>query len=129
VLLSGPDRGRPAIKLKLGRILKIAVVVGAAMFLSGCDEGEEHALAQCELSALPTYKDATVGLEYVGYRYYISTCMKVAGFKKNSRPNKCTSDSVVEFNPYCYSPIDNLPYLFWRVRITIFDGGLIGQEY
>jgi hypothetical protein len=102
------------------------------MFLLGCDEGEEHALAQCELSALPTYKDGwqTWGPESVGYRNYIYTCMKVAGFKTNIRPNKCKAvDFFSEHNPYCYSPIDNLPYLFWRVRITIFDGGLIGQEY
>jgi hypothetical protein len=115
----------------LDSTLKIAVVVGVAILLSGCDEGEEHALVQCELNALPTYKDGwqTVGAKSGGYQNYIYTCMKVAGFDGNIRPNKCGAGFFPEHNPYCYSPIENVSYLLWRVRITVFEGGLIGQGY
>jgi hypothetical protein len=103
----------------------IIAVIGMALLLSGCDEGQEKALAQCELNAPPTYKDGwqTWGPESVGYRNYIDTCMKVAGFAFNLRPNRCVAGFFTEHNSYCYSPTDDISYLVWRIRI-VFDGGL-----
>lgn len=120
-----------ATRLSKGLVSPVAALV-ATLLLSGCDEGEEHALAQCELNALPTYKEGwqTWGPESVGYRNYIYTCMKVAGFDNNIRANKCmAADFFSERNPYCYSPTGDVTYFIWRLRIAFFDGGLIGKYY
>jgi hypothetical protein len=117
--------------MRLPVLKRLVTVCLVAVALAGCDEGQEKSLAQCELNALPTYKDGwqTWGPESVGYRRYIDACMKVAGFEHNNRPNRCTVGFFMEHNPYCYSPTANNDfYLIWRIRIY-FDGGLIGNYY
>jgi hypothetical protein len=106
-------------------------VVAVTLLLAGCgDEGQEKALAQCEFSTLPIYKDGwqTWGDDSRGYVNYISTCMKAHGFDNNVRPHRCVINFFSEHNPYCYSPTGEITYFIWRVR-TVFDGGLIGNQY
>jgi hypothetical protein len=98
------------------------MVAGGVLFFSGCDEGQDQALAQCELNALSTYKEPKAA----GYGYYISACMRAAGFRWYMGPTKCEATdplSSAERNPYCYSPTGSLSRLLWRVRISVFDGG------
>jgi hypothetical protein len=110
--------------------MKILAAIIPVLFLSGCDEGQETALNQCELNALSTYKDGyqTWGPDSVGYRNYINTCMKVAGFAPDIRPNRCVVGFFTEHSPYCYSPSNHVAYFFWIIK-TEFEGGLVGKEY
>jgi hypothetical protein len=112
-------------------MIRFAVGFAIAVLLAGCnDEGQEKALAQCEFSALPTYKEGwqTMGPESHKYINYIQACMKGNGFEYNIRPLRCTVGFFTEHNHYCYSPTSEVSYFFWRVRMQ-FDGGLIDTRY